>query len=48
MQDAPGIVKRHCHWIAEHGGGQGAVRDLCDLILEAQGKLDALLERYLA
>lgn len=48
VQDAPGIVKRHCHWIAEHGGGQGAVRDLCDLILEAQGKLDALLERYLA
>lgn len=48
VQDAPGIVKRHCHWTAERGGGQGAVRDLCDLILEAQGKLDALLERYLA
>lgn len=48
VQDAPAIVKRHCHWIAEHGGGQGAVRDLCDLLLEAQGKLDALLARYLA
>lgn len=48
VQDAPSVVKRHCHWIAEHGGGQGAARDLCDLILEAQGKLDALLARYLA
>lgn len=48
VQDAPAIVKRHCHWIAEHGGGQGAVRDLCDLLLEAQGRLDDLLARYLA
>ncbi len=48
VQDAPAVVKRHCHWIAEHGGGQGAARDLCDLILDAQGKLNALLARYLA
>lgn len=48
VADAPGIVKRHCHWIAAQGGGQGAVRELCDMILEAQGRLDALLARYLA
>ncbi|TQV64893.1 MAG: HAD-IIIA family hydrolase [Halothiobacillaceae bacterium] len=48
VQDAPAVVKRHCHWIAEHGGGRGAARDLCDLILDAQGKLDELLARYLA
>lgn len=48
VQDAPSQVKRHCHWIAEHPGGQGAVRDLCELILAAQGAWDRLLERYLA
>lgn len=48
VQDAPVIVKRHCHWIAEHAGGHGAARDLCELILQAQDKLDALLARYLA
>ncbi|MEW6445369.1 MAG: HAD-IIIA family hydrolase [Pseudomonadota bacterium] len=48
VADAPAVVKRHVHWIAERGGGQGAARDLCDLILDAQGKLDTLLARYLA
>jgi len=29
-------------------GGRGAVREVCELILSAQGALDAALERYLA
>lgn len=41
------LVRQHADWVSETPGGAGAVRELCDLILSAQGKLDAALERYL-
>lgn len=31
------------HWVTPAGGGEGAARELCDLLLHAQGKVDALL-----
>jgi len=40
-------LKPFVHFVAEHQGGRGAVRDLCDLIIEAQGQRQALLEDYL-
>ena len=40
-------VKEFALWITEKRGGQGAVRELCDLILTAQHKLDSALEKYL-
>ena len=46
VQDARPYVKRHAHWITENAGGRGAARDVCELILEAHGKLDALLAHY--
>lgn len=48
VQDGHPFVKRHAHWITEHNGGCGAGRDVCELILEAQGKLEAMLESYIA
>lgn len=45
--DAHPLVGRHAHWQAPHNGGQGAARDLCELIMEAQGTLDAALQLYL-
>jgi 3-deoxy-D-manno-octulosonate 8-phosphate phosphatase (KDO 8-P phosphatase) len=39
-------VARHCHWQTRRPGGGGAVRELCELILDAQGKLLPTLERY--
>jgi len=36
-------VKPTVHWIAPRSGGDGAVRDVCDLLLHAQGKVAALL-----
>ena len=48
VQDAHPLVKRHSHWITDRVGGRGAARDVCELILEAQGKLDALLASYIA
>jgi 3-deoxy-D-manno-octulosonate 8-phosphate phosphatase (KDO 8-P phosphatase) len=40
-------VKSRAHYITQASGGQGAAREVCDLILNAQGKLDALIAHYL-
>lgn len=34
------------HYITSRPGGKGAVRDACDLIIEAQGATDQLLQKY--
>jgi 3-deoxy-D-manno-octulosonate 8-phosphate phosphatase (KDO 8-P phosphatase) len=47
VQDAHTLVKQHAHWTTPQGGGRGAVRDVCELILQAQGALDAALAHYL-
>lgn len=47
VQDAHTLVKQHAHWTTPQGGGRGAVRDVCELILQAQGRLDAALGHYL-
>ncbi|MBV1787296.1 HAD hydrolase family protein [Marinobacterium sp. D7] len=41
------FVREHADWISQTAGGQGAGRELCELILAAQGKLDELLKEYL-
>jgi len=48
VQDARPVVKKHAHWITESPGGRGAGRDVCELILEAHGKWDDIVQRYLA
>jgi len=47
VQDAHPFVKKHAHWITEHNGGRGAARDLCELIMEAQGTLDEQLNTFM-
>ncbi|MDH5711826.1 MAG: 3-deoxy-manno-octulosonate-8-phosphatase KdsC [Gammaproteobacteria bacterium] len=47
VQDAHPFVKQHSHWITPRNGGRGAVRDVCEFILEAQGTLGDKLESYL-
>jgi len=41
------VTKRVAHWITTAPGGSGAVREVCELILYAHGKLDAVVEAYL-
>ena len=36
--DAHPSARKAAHWVSRHPGGQGAVREACDLILAAQGK----------
>ena len=40
-------VKRHALWCSTNPGGQGAVRELCELLMTAQGTFDAVLAPYL-
>ena len=39
-------VKREAHWASRHRGGEGAVREACELILDAQGKWEAIVQSY--
>lgn len=39
VSNAPAYVAQAAHWVAPSAGGAGAVRECCDLILAAQGKL---------
>lgn len=47
VSDAHPLVIQHAHWQTPHGGGRGAARDVCEMILEAQGLLKAALDYYL-
>jgi 3-deoxy-D-manno-octulosonate 8-phosphate phosphatase (KDO 8-P phosphatase) len=47
VQDAHPLVKQHSHWQTPNRGGRGAVRDVCDLIMEAQGTLQGIIDSYL-
>ena len=40
------LVASQALWQTKKGGGQGAVREVAELILNAQGKLEALLAPY--
>ncbi len=41
----PGILE-HAHWITANPGGAGAAREVCDLVMEAQGNLRKTIESY--
>ncbi len=41
-------VREHAHYLTRAGGGRGAVREVCDLLLHAQGKYEAATAQYFA
>ncbi len=47
VQDAHPLVKQHSHWQTPSSGGRGAARDVCELLMEAQGVLQQELDSYL-
>lgn len=47
VSDAVAEVKEACHLVTKAGGGQGAVREVVELILRAQGAWDAVLEGFM-
>jgi 3-deoxy-D-manno-octulosonate 8-phosphate phosphatase (KDO 8-P phosphatase) len=44
--DAVEDVRARVHWVSSARGGQGAARDLIEVILRAQGRWDTLLAEY--
>jgi 3-deoxy-D-manno-octulosonate 8-phosphate phosphatase (KDO 8-P phosphatase) len=41
-------VRSRAHYVAQAHGGNGAVREVCDFILQAQGNYDLALAPYLS
>ena len=46
VSDAVEETKQAAQYITALKGGQGAVREVCDLVLKAQGRWDELMERF--
>lgn len=40
------LVRDRAHWVTAAGGGDGAARELCDLVLQARGLDEAALARF--
>ncbi len=43
---APSELQRRAHYVTRREGGNGAVRELAELVLSAQGRLETLLAAY--
>lgn len=46
VADAHPLVVEHAHWRTPSPGGRGAVRDVCELVMQAHGSLDAAFRAY--
>jgi 3-deoxy-D-manno-octulosonate 8-phosphate phosphatase (KDO 8-P phosphatase) len=46
VANAKDEVKRSAHWTTTSSGGHGAVRDVVELMLKAQGRWDEILRHY--
>ena len=41
-------VKPYVHYVTQHPGGHGAVREICDLLLKGAGRWESVTARYFA
>lgn len=48
VPEAPEAVRSRVHYVSRSSGGRGAAREVCELILRAQGALESSVARYLA
>jgi 3-deoxy-D-manno-octulosonate 8-phosphate phosphatase (KDO 8-P phosphatase) len=46
VPDAPQAVLQQAHYVTRAQGGNGAVREFCELVMRAQGTFDAQLAAY--
>lgn len=47
VPEAPSVVRERVHYVTRAGGGRGAVREACELIMQAQGTFEARLAAFL-
>jgi 3-deoxy-D-manno-octulosonate 8-phosphate phosphatase (KDO 8-P phosphatase) len=48
VADAHWLARKHAHWTTPSEGGRGAAREICEMILYAQGTYTAEMLTYLA
>lgn len=46
VADAHPHILPYAHWQTQNKGGEGAAREVCDLIMAAQGTLQGIIESY--
>lgn len=46
VADSPGYVRERADYVTEKRGGEGAVREICEMILAARGAWATVTERY--
>ncbi|HSA89339.1 MAG TPA: phenylphosphate carboxylase subunit delta [Burkholderiales bacterium] len=46
-REAPEAVRSRVHYVARAGAGRGAAREVCELVMRAQGTLEPALRGYL-
>ena len=46
VADAADVVKKSVDYVARNSGGRGAVREICEMILKAQGKWPEIAAKY--
>lgn len=46
VADAHVSIRGHAHWITALPGGAGAAREVCDLVMEAQGTLQSVIAAH--
>jgi 3-deoxy-D-manno-octulosonate 8-phosphate phosphatase (KDO 8-P phosphatase) len=47
-REAHDLVRRHAHYVSRADAGAGAVREVCEYLLQAQGRLQDAIAPYLA
>jgi 3-deoxy-D-manno-octulosonate 8-phosphate phosphatase (KDO 8-P phosphatase) len=47
VPEAPAVVRERAHYVTRAGGGRGAVREACELIMRAQGTFESRLAPFL-
>lgn len=47
VAQAPDIMHQHVDFVTQKKGGKGAVREVCELIMQAQGHYQSMVQSYL-
>lgn len=47
VPDSPALVLKYAHYVTAKTGGHGAVREVCELIMQAQGTFDGQMAQFL-
>lgn len=47
VPDSPALLLEHVHYVTTKAGGRGAVREVCEMIMQAQGTFDGQMSQFL-